>query len=133
MTVPSGTRTLDLTKLPGNFDVTKASNWKGGSVDGNILTVDKDAEQVSYTYDCGKGQSATFVLTVKEHEHTFEWVTDKAATATERGLKHEECTVCGEKRSENTVIPATGKNDGAKAEAKAENDANTGDESNIAL
>ncbi len=133
VTVPSGTRTLDLTKLPGNFDVTKASNWKGGSVEGNILTVDKDVDQVSYTYDCGKGQSATFVLTVTEHDHTFEWVIDKAATGTETGLKHEECTVCGEKRSENTVIPATGKNDGAKAEAKTDNAANTGDESNIAL
>lgn len=36
--------------------------------------------------------------------HTFKWVTDKAATATEKGSKHEECTVCGYKRSENTVI-----------------------------
>ena len=36
--------------------------------------------------------------------HTFKWVTDKAATATEKGSKHEECTVCGAKRSENTVI-----------------------------
>ena len=31
------------------------------------------------------------------------------------------------------MIPATGKNDGAKAEVKADNVANTGDESNIAL
>ena len=36
--------------------------------------------------------------------HSFKWVTDKAATATEKGSKHEECTVCGYKRSENTVI-----------------------------
>ena len=36
--------------------------------------------------------------------HTFKWVTDKEATATEKGSKHEECTVCGYKRSENTVI-----------------------------
>ena len=36
--------------------------------------------------------------------HTFKWVTDKEATATEKGSKHEECTVCGAKRSENTVI-----------------------------
>lgn len=37
--------------------------------------------------------------------HTFVWKVDKAATTTQTGLKHEECTVCGHKRSENTVIP----------------------------
>lgn len=36
--------------------------------------------------------------------HTFVWKTDKAATATETGLRHEECSVCGAKRNENTVI-----------------------------
>lgn len=37
--------------------------------------------------------------------HTFVWKVDKAATKTQTGLKHEECTVCGFKRSKNTVIP----------------------------
>ena len=37
--------------------------------------------------------------------HTFVWKVDKAATKTQTGLKHEECTVCRFKRSENTVIP----------------------------
>ena len=36
--------------------------------------------------------------------HTFVWKVDKAATTTQTGLKHEECTVCSYKRSENTVI-----------------------------
>ena len=40
--------------------------------------------------------------------HDFQWVTDKVATATEPGYKHEECTRCHESRNENTVIPATG-------------------------
>ena len=42
--------------------------------------------------------------------HTFVWKVDQAATTTQTGLKHEECTVCSYKRSENTVIdklPAT--------------------------
>ena len=39
--------------------------------------------------------------------HTFVWKVDKAATETQTGLKHEECTVCSYKRSENTEIPAT--------------------------
>ena len=38
--------------------------------------------------------------------HTFVWKVDKAATETQTGLKHEECTVCSYKRSENTEIPA---------------------------
>lgn len=37
--------------------------------------------------------------------HTFVWKVDTAATKTQTGLKHEECTVCCHKRSENTVIP----------------------------
>ena len=36
--------------------------------------------------------------------HNFQWVIDKAATKEATGIKHEECTVCGAKRSENTVI-----------------------------
>ena len=38
--------------------------------------------------------------------HSFQWVIDKAATKEATGIKHEECTVCGAKRSENTEIPA---------------------------
>lgn len=37
--------------------------------------------------------------------HTFVWMVEKEATRTQTGLKHEECTVCGHKRSEGTVIP----------------------------
>ncbi len=36
--------------------------------------------------------------------HSFRWVTDREATRTETGLKHEECSVCGLKRNENTLI-----------------------------
>ena len=36
--------------------------------------------------------------------HSFRWVIDKAATKEATGIKHEECTVCGAKRSENTAI-----------------------------
>ena len=37
--------------------------------------------------------------------HTFVWKVDTEATRTQTGLKHEECTVCGFKRSEGTVLP----------------------------
>lgn len=36
--------------------------------------------------------------------HTFVWKIDRAATEQETGLKHEECSICGAKRNENTVI-----------------------------
>lgn len=32
---------------------------------------------------------------IDESAHTFEWVIDKAPTATEAGSKHQQCTVCG--------------------------------------
>ena len=31
-------------------------------------------------------------------KHNFQWVVDKEATTTEKGSKHEECTVCGYKK-----------------------------------
>ena len=37
--------------------------------------------------------------------HTFVWKVDRAATRTQTGSKHEECTVCHYKRNENTEIP----------------------------
>lgn len=40
-------------------------------------------------------------------EHGFEWKIDKAPTATEAGSKHQECTVCGYKRTA-VEIPAYG-------------------------
>ena len=58
-------RNYDLSDLPGTFDVNKASNWSGGTVSGNILTVDHDKDGVTYTYDCGNGRTANFTLTVE--------------------------------------------------------------------
>lgn len=37
--------------------------------------------------------------------HDYRWVIDQEATTETTGLKHEECTACGDKRSEGTVIP----------------------------
>lgn len=63
--------------------------------------------------------------------HTFVWKVDKAATETQTGLKHEECTVCGHKRSENTVISVlSGHRPATKPDSGAENtvaSAKTGD------
>ena len=63
-------RILDLTKLPGAFDVKKASGWAGGSISGHMLTVDRDVKEVTYTYDCGQGNSEKFTLLVVELPQT---------------------------------------------------------------
>lgn len=64
--------------------------------------------------------------------HTFVWKVDKAATRTQTGLKHEECTVCRFKCNENTVIPVlSGHRPATKPDSGAENtvitSAKTGD------
>ena len=64
--------------------------------------------------------------------HTFVWRVDKAATGTQTGLKHEECTVCRFKRNENTVIPVlSGHRPSTRPDSGAENtvitSAKTGD------
>lgn len=53
--------TFDLNTLPG-FDVSKATNWNGGSVSGTILTVKNGKNEVSYQYDCGDGVNRTFIF-----------------------------------------------------------------------
>ena len=55
--------TFDLNTLPG-FDVSKATNWNGGSVPGSgtILRVEDGKNEVSYQYDCGKGVNPTFIF-----------------------------------------------------------------------
>lgn len=63
------------------------------------------------------------------------WVIDKEATATTRGSKHEECTVCGYKKAA-VEIPATGS--AAKPSDQPDNLGNTtspktGDSSNLVL
>lgn len=67
--------------------------------------------------------------------HSFKWVIDKEATATTRGSKHEECTVCGYKKAA-VEIPATGS--AAKPSDQPDNLGNTtspktGDSNNLVL
>ena len=70
--------------------------------------------------------------TKKLARHTFVWKVDKAATRTQTGLRHEECTVCHFKRNENTEIPVlSGHRPATKPDSGAENtvitSAKTGD------
>ena len=57
-------------------------------------------DDTNHWHECQCGDKADTAA------HSFQWVIDKAATKDATGIKHEECTVCGAKRSENTEIPA---------------------------
>ena len=74
-------RTFDLSTLPGNFDVTKTSDWSGGKVSGNTLTVDNDKDTVTYKYDCGKGKSVTFTLKLQYKDADYTKVNEAIAKA----------------------------------------------------
>ena len=69
--------------------------------------------------------------TKDQARHTFVWKVDQAATTTQTGLKHEECTVCHFKRNENTEIPTlSGHRPATRPDSGAENtvtSAKTGD------
>ena len=60
----------------------------------------------NHWYECACGDKADIAA------HTFKWVIDNEATTTEKGSKHEECTVCGYKKAA-VDIPATGSGNGS--------------------
>ncbi len=86
-----------------------------------------DADNHWHECSCGAKADTT--------PHTFKWVTDKEATATEEGSKHEECTVCGYKKAA-VEIPATGsvtKTTNQTTNPGNTTSPNTGDTSNVIL
>ncbi len=88
--------TFDLSTLPG-FDVSKASKWTGGSVDGSILTVDADANTVTYSYQSSKDKICTFTLLPVAHQHNYgAWSTAIAATCEKDGTEQQICASCGQ-------------------------------------
>ena len=77
--------------------------------------------------ECGK--------MLNEAAHTYEWVTDKDATATEAGSKHEECKICGYQKAA-VEIPATGTTEEPSKDNPGAGETDipqTGDNSNTAL
>lgn len=57
------------------------------------------SDDSTHWHECACGDK------IDEAEHDFEWVVDKAPTATEVGSKHQQCEVCGHKLAE-VEIPA---------------------------
>lgn len=130
---------FDLTTLPGNFDASKATAIRGGTINGNILTVDPNSKTFRYDYDIGQpNKKMNVVLNV--HWHNYQWKHDgtkhwrECTTANCPGLTAEQvakaphvytdatdpyCDTCGYVRSMYSVI--TGENVTAELEDKVLN------------
>ena len=83
----------------------------------------------NHWHECACGDKADTAA------HIFKWVTDKEATATEKGSKHEECTVCGYKKAA-AEIPATGSGSGSASQPTkpgGTSSPQTGDNNSLAL
>ena len=85
-TMPAGAVKLEATykDAPPAHTHSYAADWKH--------------DDANHWHECDCGDKADTAA------HRFQWVIDKAATKEAAGIKHEECTVCGAKRSENTAI-----------------------------
>ena len=58
-------------------------------------------DSTNHWHECEDGEKADITT------HNFKWIIDKEATTAEKGSKHEECTVCGYKKTA-VDIPAIG-------------------------
>ena len=77
-------KVLETATIPATHSHSYGTDWK--------------YDDTNHWHECECGDKADTAA------HSFQWVIDKAATKEATGIKHEECTVCGAKRSENTVI-----------------------------
>lgn len=57
-------------------------------------------DETNHWHECEDGEKADITA------HNFKWIVDKEATTAEKGSKHEECTVCGYKKTA-VDIPVT--------------------------
>ena len=58
-------------------------------------------DETNHWHECEDGEKADITT------HNFKWIVDRKATTAEKGSKHEECTVCGYKKTA-VDIPAIG-------------------------
>ena len=91
----------DLKNLPAGFDITKASNWSGATLEDGKLTGINGSGQIAYNYDCGNGQTAVFSLTYTLVDHSYDdgVITTEPSEQSE-GEKTYTCTNCGATKTE---------------------------------
>ena len=82
------------------------------------------SDDTSHWHQCTDKDCPDLYASTKDlASHTFVWRVDKAATANETGLKHEECTVCGFERNETEIPTRHGGRPDTKPDGGAENTA----------
>ena len=84
--------------MPGNDVKIEATYKDAPPSHTHSYGTDWKYDDTNHWHECACGDKADTAA------HSFQWVIDKAATKEATGSRHEECTVCGAKRSENTVI-----------------------------
>ena len=92
---------------PGNhYQECKASD--GYNVLAHAFTPWTDKGDGTHSRTCTVCKMADGSTYTETASHNWQWVVDIPATSTTAGKQHEECPDCHARRSENTVIPATG-------------------------
>ena len=111
--------------MPGNDVKIEATYKEVPPAHTHGYGTDWKSDDTNHWHECQCGDKAGFAA------HSFVWKIDREATKTETGIRHEECTVCGNKRSENTIIDKltdTGSTDntGNTGSGSTDNSGNTG-------
>ena len=96
---------------------TAAHSYTAATVKADALKQAADCHTAAtYYYSCAvcgavESNDAHTFTDGEPTAHNWEWVIDTNANCGIAGVKHEACTKCGDVRSENTTIPATGAHD----------------------
>ena len=98
VTLTDATKATTTFTMPGNAVKIEATYKDAPPSHTHSYGTDWKYDDTNHWHECECGDKADTAA------HNFQWVIDKAATKEATGIKHEECTVCGAKRSENTVI-----------------------------
>ena len=99
VTLADATKATTNFTMPGNAVKIEATYKDAPPAHTHSYGTEWKYDGTNHWHECQCGDKADTAA------HSFQWVIDKAATKEATGIKHEECTVCGAKRSENTVIP----------------------------
>lgn len=76
-----------------------------GTIRTEIMALDSNNHAFTWTSDVtGHWKECECGEKIEAAEHIYGWVIDKPATEETTGIKHEECSICGNKRNENTII-----------------------------
>ena len=98
VTLTDATKATTTFTMPGNAVKIEATYKDAPPSHTHSYGTEWKYDGTNHWHECQCGDKADVAA------HSFQWVIDKAATKEATGIKHEECTVCGAKRSENTVI-----------------------------